>query len=73
MGTILGRALQIFGMKTGVFREAREHARAQLFAVMEGEDEVGPAFTAQCSVRARLTLDLPPKLGKSGEHTPGLG
>ena len=39
----LGTMLQIFGMKTGVLCNAREHAWANFLAVMKCEDKVRPA------------------------------
>ena len=38
-----GAGSQVFRTQSAVLGDAGEHARADLFTVMEGEDEVGPA------------------------------
>jgi hypothetical protein len=40
--------------------DASEHLGADLFAVMKGEDKIGPAIALQRSMRAGLALKLPP-------------
>lgn len=36
--------LKLFRRESGVLGDAREHSGADLFAVMEREDEIGPAL-----------------------------
>jgi hypothetical protein len=38
-------SLEIFGLKACMLCNAREHAWTKFLALMEGEHEVGPAFT----------------------------
>src|SRR5450759_4844359 len=44
-----GAGSQVFRTQSAVLGDAGEHARADLFTVMEGEDQVGPARTAPVS------------------------
>ena len=45
LGVTIDQALQVFGLKAGVLRDAGEHARAKLFAVVKGEYKIGPTLT----------------------------
>lgn len=51
--------LEVFGAKARLLRDAREHARPELFAIREGEDHVRPIRPRERLVRARLTRDRP--------------
>ncbi len=39
--------LKIFGSESGMFCNARQHARPNFFAVMEGKHEIRPTGTLQ--------------------------
>jgi hypothetical protein len=39
-----------------MFGDAREHSRANLFAIVKGEDEVGEANSHEHAVRATLAV-----------------
>jgi hypothetical protein len=44
------KRLQVVGSKTRVFRDAAEHARPDLLAIVEREDHIGPARPREYSV-----------------------
>ena len=60
--------LHIFRFKAGVFGEAREHLRTELFTVMEGKHYIRPASPRQNSVgSAALAFDGPTDTEQGGE------
>src|SRR5512140_3386369 len=52
-----------------MLRNSRQHLRANLLAVMEGEYEIGPSIPGKRAVRARLPLEPPPDAKKCGKYT----
>ncbi len=52
--------LQVFGPKTGVFRDSSQHPRPDLFALVKREDHIWPALAPEGAVRAGLPSELPP-------------
>lgn len=72
IGITRGHALQVLGLEAGVLGDAREHAWAKLFAIVEGEHEIGPTLARQSAMRTRLTLDPPSELEKRSEDALGL-
>src|SRR5206468_11830623 len=55
-------SLKVFGLDAGALRDSRKHARADLFTIVECEDNIGPAFSGERTVGVRLPL-------RSEEHT----
>ena len=51
--------LQVFGSNAGVLCNTGKHSGADFLAIAKGEDNVGPTFAEQGTVRTRLPLDLP--------------
>src|ERR687885_640758 len=51
--------LQVIGRESGRARDTREHPRADLIAVVEGEDDVRPTRTLQHAMRSSHPLDRP--------------
>ena len=54
--------LEIFGTEAGALRDSREHAGANFFAVVKGEDNIWPTFSGQRAVGSGLSLELPANL-----------
>src|SRR5262245_58590855 len=52
--------------------DSGQHARAELLAVMKGEDEIRPAFSTEGPMRAGLTLDLPTESEQGTQNPVGL-
>ncbi len=50
--------LEIFGTEGGELRDSRQHAGADLFAIVEGEDNIGPTFSGQCAASTLRALVL---------------
>src|SRR5258705_181882 len=67
--------LEVFGLEAGMLRDSRQHARADLFTIVECEDNIGPAFPGERTVGARLPLELPANSEESCRHLvcPGAG
>lgn len=61
-------SLQIVGSQAGWLCDASEHAGADLFAVVEGKDEVWPTFAYQHAV-ASATLFTDHPMRKSAART----
>jgi hypothetical protein len=51
--------LQVVGLKSCTLGDAREHARTDLFSVMESKDEVRPGRASQDAMGAILPFDAP--------------
>jgi hypothetical protein len=51
--------LEIFGTKAGALCNSREHAGADFFAIVEGEDNIWPTLSGQRAVGSGLSLELP--------------
>jgi hypothetical protein len=73
VSVITSARLQIARTQPRVLGDPCEHLRANLFAIVEGEDEVGPPVPRQGPMRTGLTLQLPPNGEKGGENAPRLG
>ena len=65
--------LQVFGAQAAVFGDASQHARPNLVAIVESEDQVGPAGTGQDAMGARLALDDPAYPQQCGQNRLGVG
>ncbi len=50
---------EVFRLEAGLFGEAREHPRTNLFLIVERKRRVGPAFTHERPVRAALLRHQP--------------
>lgn len=58
--------LQVIRLQAGVFGNAREHLRADLFAVMEGKHHIRPAVPRKDSMgSAALAFNSPPNTEQS--------
>jgi len=64
---------QIVRCEPRVLRDAGKHSRADLVAVMEGEDVVGPSLARERAVRAGLPLHGPADAQQCGEDEARLG
>ena len=62
------RASQIFWAETRALRDAREHARADFFAFVKGENVIVPALASENAVRTRLPLEIPADAMKRPQH-----
>ena len=63
---------KVVGAEASVPGNPREHSWPDLLRVMEGEDEISPAVTAQGSVRSGFALDLPAEPLQGRQDSPGL-
>jgi hypothetical protein len=61
-------ASKILRPETGLLCDARQHSRANLFAIVEREHDVGPAFTLERSMRSALPLDRPADAQQYRKH-----
>ena len=59
---------QVLGAKTAVLCDPCQHSRTDLFAVVEGEDEVRPAWSAEDAVGSGLALEGSADAQQSGEN-----
>jgi hypothetical protein len=59
---------KVVGPKSGVLRDAREHAWANLLAVVKRKNLVAPTLARQNAVRARLTLGSPSEAIERPQH-----
>ena len=64
---------KVFGPQPGVLRDARQHARADVDAVVEGPHVVGPAFAREHPVGASLSFDLPADAHERCQDTASFG
>lgn len=70
----LCRRSEIFRREACASSDAGQHLRANLYAVVEGEDHIRPTIARQYLMRAtELTLDRPPDTKKRGQNAPRLG
>jgi hypothetical protein len=68
-GLLAGRLnLEVTWSESCPLRDASQHARPDLFTVMERKDEVGPPFTRQCPMGTGLALDGPTNPQKNCQH-----
>jgi hypothetical protein len=56
-----------------MFGKPRQHARSQLFLIVEGKGHVWPPITRKRTVRSRGPLDPPSKTEQSRQDPPRLG
>ena len=63
--------LQILRAKPGVLGDTREHARAEFFVFMKGENHIRPTFAGQGAVGTGLALEQPSELQECSVNTPG--
>lgn len=68
LGVTAALALQVFWLETSVLRDACQHSRTKFFTIVKREHEIGPAFTRQSAMRARLALELPTKTQERGKN-----
>jgi len=65
---------EVFGSEAAVFGDSGQHPRADFLLVVESEQEVRPAGSAEHALRrSRLSFDDPPDAKQSGEDPIGLG
>ena len=67
------RRLKVCGLEAGAGGDALEHLRADLVAIVEGEEIVRPASTFQNSMGTGTAAFLPANSQEGGQHAPGLG
>ena len=60
--------LEVFARQPRVFGDAGQHVRADLVVVVEGEDEVRPAWSAEDAVGSGLALEGSADAQQSGEN-----
>jgi hypothetical protein len=65
-GCSVARFLQVVRRESCVLCDSREHAGAQLLAIMKGEHIVRPTRPREGSVGTRLALDRPANTLKRG-------
>jgi hypothetical protein len=51
--------LQVFGLKPWTLGDPDEHARTDLFSVVEGKDDIRPARAREDAMGAILPFDAP--------------
>jgi hypothetical protein len=65
--------LQISRCQAGPSSDPGQHPWSNFLVVVEGEHEVRPAITRECSVRSRLSLDAPADAEKGSQNLSSLG
>ena len=61
----------VFRCQSRSLCNSRQHARSDLFAVVEREYEVRVSVPRQCPMRPRRTLERPSRALQPGQHSPG--
>ena len=62
---------KVFGCEASALRDPCQHLRSNLFVVVEGEDEIGPAGSSERSMGAGLALETPANSDEGGQYAAG--
>ena len=68
----ISRSSKVLRSQARATRDAGEHAWPDLVCIVEGEDEIGPAFTRENPVRSGRPLHGPPNAKQRSEDQPCL-